>query len=128
MVDRSAGDVFKMSGLTTRRHKEVPFFFLIKIECSDEDGALWGTMIFLSDVVVLPQTEKVLRNLFASAEEVPHVLRSFFHQGRQVRTKGHLFKTRDNALHQYSVHQTCNSTSTLRHMRIDTRFFHVRQP
>ena len=73
-------------------------------------------MIFLSDVVVLPQTEKVLRNLFASAEEVPHVLRSFFHlrlrQGRQVRTKGHLFKTRDNALHhvfcapdvQFNVH------------------------
>ena len=51
----------------------------------------------------LPLTEKVVRYLFASAEEVPHVLRSFFHlrlrQGRQVHTTGHLFTTRDNALH-----------------------------
>ena len=45
-------------------------------------------MIFLSDVVVLPQTEKVLRNLFASAEEVPHVLRSFFHLRFTSRTSG----------------------------------------
>ena len=52
---------------------------------------------------LLPLTEKVIRNLFASTEEVPHVLLSFFHlrsaSGRQVRTKGHLFTTRDNALH-----------------------------
>ena len=57
-------------------------------------------------------------------KKVPHVLRSFFHlrlrQGRQVRTKGHLFKTRDNALHhvfcapdvQFNVHlcATCGLT------------------
>ena len=73
-------------------------------------------MIFLSDVVVLPHTEKVLGNLFASAEEVQHVLLFFFHlrfmSRRQVRTKGHDFKTRDNALHhvffapdmQFNVH------------------------
>ena len=52
---------------------------------------------------LLPLTEKVIRYLVASAEEVPHVLRSFFHlrsaSGRQVHTTGHLFTTRDNALH-----------------------------
>ena len=91
-------------------------FFLIQIGSCDEDDAPWRRIIFLSDVVVLPHTEKVLRNLFASAEEVPHVLLSFFHlrftSGRQVRTKGHLFKTRVNALHhvffapdvQFNVH------------------------
>ena len=61
-------------------------------------------MTFLIDLFLsLPLTEKVIRNLFASTEEVPHVLLSFFHlrsaSGRQVRTKGHLFTTRDNALH-----------------------------
>ena len=72
---------------------------------------------------LLPLTEKVIRYLFASAEEVPHVLRSFFHlrsaSGREVRTKGHLFTTRANAL------RRAIKTSTLRDMRIDTRCFYV---
>ena len=56
---------------------------------------------------LLPLTENVIRYLFASAEEVPHVLSlSSSTSGHHVRTEGHLFTSVTTATTYSTIDET----------------------
>ena len=120
--------MFGLSGRLTKRRKRRAVFFSIQVAHRTWDGALWRRMTSLIDLfLLLPLTEKVIRYLFASAEEVPHVL-SLSSSSLCVRTSGtRKGSSFHNARQRTSSFILCFrraiKTPTLRDMRIDTRFF-----